>query len=402
MPETQRRRNASVPRSAGLPLQQSGVAIAITVPDVINCANARVRCVEQLVDLAACAVPVAVRPTGFGAGESAALVEFFRVLAAGCTQAGLACSALEVTIDANHAPPDAAFYLARHRFGAGAVNVLVDAAAFTRRQDWLWRTRLDGRRRIACWPLVRSACPLLAAEAAGDVLPGVALQAPQQSAWLCARVRLDQFVAHGGELDRESLRQHLLDIVDAADRMHDGCAWPTPAMRQDAWLNRRLAIRLDGVGDLVRALGLDPGRHATLEMLKDLFASLRNAVVLHSRQLASNLETLPAIAASAPWHAACDEASAVAWQQRWLHAVRLSATRHRNLLAVSPWSVFPADDADFRYADLLPLIEHADCCAIDGLPPLGNWSMNRFIAFHARIRAILHRLCTAYVVAEQH
>ena len=161
-----------MPRSAGLSLQKSGVAIAITVPDVINCANARVRCVEQLVDLAACAVPVAVRPTGFCMGESAALVEFFRVLAVGCAQAGLAGSLLEVTIDANHAPPDAAFYLARHRFRAGAVNVLVDAAAFARWQDWLWRTRLDARRRIACWPLVRSACPLLTAEAAGDVCRG--------------------------------------------------------------------------------------------------------------------------------------------------------------------------------------------------------------------------------------
>jgi hypothetical protein len=383
-------------------LQKGGVAIAITVPDVINCAHARARCVEQLVDLATCGVPVAVRPTGFEPGESAALVEFFRILAAGRAQAGLESAELEVTIDASHAPPDAAYYLARHRFGAGAVNVLADAAAFARWQDWLWRTRLDARRRFACWPLVRSSSPLLAAEPACDVLPGVALQVPVQTAWLCARVQLDRFVRPGGELDPDTLGRELEDIVDAADRMHDEVDWATPAMRQDAWLNRRLAIRLDGIGDLVRALGLDPGRHGTLESLKELFGFLRGGVFRRSRQLAGSGEILPAIAAGAPHGAAADEERAFAWRQRWLHAVRLSATRHRNLLAMSPWSVFPGGDPDFRYADLLPLLEHADCCAIDGQPPLGSWSRNKYVAFHARLRAIQHKLCAGYVVAEQH
>ena len=398
----QRRRHASVPGTAAPTLQKGGAAIAITVPDVINCAHARARCVEQLVDLATCGVPVALRPTGFAPGESAALVEFFRILATGRAQAGLARSDLEVTIDASQAPPDAAFYLARHRFGAGAVNVLTDAATFSRWQDWLWRTRLDPRRRLTCWPLVRSSCPLLAAEPACDVLPGLALQVPAQSAWLCARVRLDHFVRPGGELDSESLVQELKDIVVAADRMHDDSNWSTPAMREDAWLNRRLAIRLDGVGDLVRALALDPGRHGTLESLKELFGFLRGAVLQHSRKLADSSETLPAITAGAPCGAPGDEGGAHAWQQRWLHAVRVSATRHRNLLAMSPWSVFPGGDADFRYADLLPLLEHADCGAIDGQPPLGSWSRNKFLAFHARVRAIQHKLCAGYVVGEQH
>ena len=40
------------------------------------------------------------------------------------------------------------------------------------------------------------------------------------------------------------------------------------------------------------------------------------------------------------------------WRARWLDAVESSAVRHRNILVLSPWSLFPAKQpADYRFAD---------------------------------------------------
>lgn len=401
MPETIRHENAIVPDYCELSLAKGGVAIAVTVPDVINCHGARARCIDQLVDLVAREIPVAVRPTGFAAAESAALLEFCRLLADGLGGAGLDARTLELTVDARCVPPDAALYLARQRLGVGALNVLADAAAFARWQPWLWRTRGDPRRRIGMWTAVHSACPLLGDEAASEVLPGLALQVPAQTAWWVARVSIDRFVGAGREMDRAALMTRLCDVLDRAERLHDTSSWPTPAMQQDAWLNRRVAIRLGGIGDLVVALGLDPRAHATFALLNDLLSSLRTGLVQHSHRLAARAETLPAIAAASPGPAASDETSRAEWQQRWLCAVRRSATRHRNLLAMSPYAVFPRGSADLRYTDLLPLLRHADVCAIDERPPLTRWNAEDFGAFHARVRAIHAALCTDYVVAEQ-
>lgn len=402
MPETTRCEVANVLEFCKLSLQKGGVAIAVTVPDVINCPAARGRCIEQLIDLVARDIPVAVRPTGYTVAESALLLEFCRYVAAGFAGAGLEAAAIEFTVDAREVPPDAALYLARQRLGAGVLNVLVDAPAFARWLPWLWRTRRDPRRRMSLWPAVHSACPLLADEPATDVLPGAALQVPAQSAWWLAELPLDRYVTPERTVDRDALEAELRRVLDAAEQRHDTSNWPTPAMQQDAWLNRRVAIRFSGIGDLVDALGLDPRAHDTLRRLQELLAALRTAVVQHSRQLARGTETLPAIAAASPGHTAGNSPARLEWQQRWLRAVQGSATRHRNLIAMSPYAVFPAREADLRYADLLPIMRYADVCAIDGHPPLTRWNISNFNAFHARVRAIHAALCTGYVVAEQH
>lgn len=401
MPETKRYENASVPEYCELSLAKGGVAIAATVPDVINCRGTQARFVDQVVDLVAREIPVAVRPTGFAAAESASLLEFCRLLSAGLGRAGLDAGRLELTVDARAVPPDAALYLARQRLGAAALNVLADPATFVRWRPWLWRTRSDPRRRVGFWTAVHSACPLLADETATDVLPGAALQVPAQSAWWLADLPVDRFVTAHREIDRTALEVRLGDILERVERMHDTSSWPTPAMREDAWLNRRVAIRFSGIGDLVIALGLDPRAHATLALLHALFSSLRTALVQHSRRLALRSETLPAIMAASPGQTSGDAASHCEWRERWLRAVRRSATRHRNLIAMSPYAMFPRGSADLHYADLLPLMRYADVCALDRQPPLTRWNAADFNAFHARVRAIHAALCTDYVVAEQ-
>jgi hypothetical protein len=397
MPRTQRSGIVSVPEHPGLSPQTGGVAMAISVPDVINCAAARWRCTEQLTDLLNRGVPVAVRPAGIVPGEPVLLQEFCRVLGSGIRAAAADGRKLEFTVDAREVPPNAALYLARHVLGAGILNVVVDTSSFSRWRDWLWRTRLDPHRRIAPWPLVQSACPLLATEAAGDVLPQSGLQVPAQTAWITGGLSLERYATRTRELDSAALDADLDRLLTAADELHDSVAWPTPAMRQDAWLNRRVAIRLDGIGELAAALGLDPRRHETLRRLDGLLARCREVLVGHSRRLATANETLPAITAASP----CRD-RVTAWESRWLEAVRSSATRHRNLLALSPDSLFPGGAADPRYTNLLPLLARADACARSGALLLHGWNLNKFTGFHVHLCAILAGLDTGYVVAEQH
>jgi hypothetical protein len=397
MPRTQRSAIVSAPERLRLSPQTGGVATAISVPDVINCAAARTRCLEQLKDLLNRDVQVALRPTGTVPGESAPLYEFCRLLGSGLRHAAGTGNKLEFTIDAGEVPPNAALYLARHVLGAGVLNVMIDASSFSRWRDWLWRTRLDPHRRIASWPLVQSACSLLATEAAGDVLPQSGLQVPVQSAWVLGRLSLERYATRTREVDVDALDADLDRLLTAADELHDGVSWPTPAMRQDAWLNRRVAIRLEGVGDLAAALGLDPGRHETLRRLDGVLLRCREVLVNRSRGLAAASETLPAITAASP----CRDRG-TAWESRWLEAVRRSATRHRNLLALSPHAFFPGGVADYRYTNLLPLLSRADVCASSAAAPLQGWNINKFTSFHVHLGAIMAGLSTGYVVAEQH
>jgi hypothetical protein len=90
-----------------------------------------------------------------------------------------------------------------------------------------------------------------------------------------------------------------------------------------------------------------------------------------------------------------------AWEQRWLRAVRSSATRHRNLLVLSPWAFFPANNADPAYTNLLPLLSHADACDFRRKPSLSAWNSSEFNAFHSRAHAELRALHGDYVVAER-
>ncbi len=396
MPEPQRVENARVLDYCKLSPQSGGVAIAISVPDVINGTLARSRSVDQLWDLLNRGISVAIRPSGLTTGDAGELGEFCSSLGEGIRGAGIAGAVLEFTIDAAEVAPDAAMFYARRHLGAGTVNILVDREAFTRWRSWFWRTRIDPHRRIAFWPLVQSACPLLATEAAGDVLPASALQVPAQTAWVLATLSLDRYATPTGDVDVDGLEMHLQAVLATAEQAHDSARWPTPGMQQDAWLNRRVAIRLDGIGDLVAALGLEPCSHRTLDRLDRLLAHCRSVVLRHSRELAATSETLPAITACSP-----SRIGGIAWEQCWMQAVRQSATRHRNLIALSPYALFPRTAPDFRYANLLPLLVHADACAIDGSPAFRNWNIDRFTAFHTRLGAILARLCTGYVVAEQ-
>jgi hypothetical protein len=196
------------------------------------------------------------------------------------------------------------------------------------------------------------------------------------------------------------LRERLQRCIEIGDSVHDEADWPTAAMRHDSWSNRRLAICITGIGDLVKRRGADPQSLAALRGLDAVMQLIRETVDDHSRQLAAATEHAPAL--NIVEEHGSGIAGLAAWRTRWQAALQFAATRHRNLLTIPPWSVFPSgESADFRYCDLLPILVYADSCTFPRLPCLQHWNVNEFKHFHQRACAILERRDSVQMIAEQ-
>ena len=263
----------------------------------------------------------------------------------------------------------------------------------------LWELRTEPGVHTAFADRVVPQCPLLSAERGRSVLPPVGLQAPADSAWVGVGVDLARFVRGDGAVDEPALKACIEICVDVGESLHDTLGWPTADMQHDAWLNRRLAITLSGFGDLLRIRGMAPADHASLRYLNQLLLRLRMCAQSRSRAIAMRSEPLPAIALSDPSHALPRGSIREDWRRRWREAVRATLVRHRNLLVISPWSLFPTDArADYRYAELLPLLRHADACAFNRNMSIEHWNFNQFKHFHQRARAVLkNRVATAQI-----
>ena len=202
-------------------------------------------------------------------------------------------------------------------------------------------------------------------------------------------------------IDESLLEEALRARVDAADAVHDTTAWPTPQMRHDAWLNRRLAIMVTGIGDVVLRRGADPRQFSCLRDLGDLFAWIRSIVVARSREIAQRSEPVPALTETDPTRFLSIGNDIDTWNRVWRRAIDSNAVRHRNLLVLSPWSVFPGQADDTAgFLDLLPLLEFADCCSFAGAPPLRDWNINFFRNLHQRAWAVLEQRLVRQSFAE--
>lgn len=358
----------------------------------------------QIADLVSRDLPVALQVADLGARTEApdAFANFCDRLGVYLTAADCEPGRLDLTVSCNNLSPAEAWRCRESLLGPGVLNLLPDAAQFgSARFFWqLWNLRHLPQVRLAFWPVVSSPSPLLSSEPAAALLPGCGLQVPAQSAWVLSRVDVSRFADRHGGLDKPQLGEQLATIVTACEAVHEKTRWPTPQMRQDAWLNRRIAIRLAGLGDYAGQQGLDPGHRATFGRLQDIVDFVRGELRELSRRCADRNETLPAIAASSPCGRLAGVAGKQAWERRWLRAVRQSAIRHRNLLVMSPWSLFPGRYADFRYLDLLPLLAAADACEFQRECSVAHWNVNKFISFHRRAWAVQRRVIADCVVAE--
>jgi hypothetical protein len=265
----------------------------------------------------------------------------------------------------------------------------------------LWELRTEPGVNTAFADRVMPQCPLLSAERGSSIVLPAGLQAPAASAWVSVGVDLTRFLRHDGVVDEPALKRCIETCVDVGDALHDTIVWPTADMQHDAWLNRRIAIIVSGFGELLRRSGMAPSDHASLRYLNQLLLGLRTSAQSRSRVLAMGSEPLPAIALSDPSQALPRGSIREDWRRRWREAVRATLVRHRNLLVISPWSLFPRDArADYRYAELLPLLRHADACAFRRNMSIDHWNFNQFKRFHQRAQAVLKQRVAASQIAE--
>jgi hypothetical protein len=249
---------------------------------------------------------------------------------------------------------------------------------------------------------VSSQCPLLSAEIATNVLPSTGIQVPAGSAWVPIQLDLSRFADARGLIDEPALERALHCCVDIGEALHELMEWPTAMMRYDAWLNRRLAIMISGIGDLAFRRRLDPRQLHCLENLDQLLRWVQQTLHARSRQIARETTFLPALDLTDPGRSLPGGDVRDDWCMRWRRAVDQGAVRHRNLMVVSPWSVFPTSrPADMQYADLLPLVAHGDACAFSRSATLSHWNINEFKSFHQRAWAALQQRDAAALIAER-
>jgi len=265
----------------------------------------------------------------------------------------------------------------------------------------LWQRRAVPGMQTAFSAVAVPQCALLSAEAATAIVAPEGLQAPPRSAWVGMRVHLPRFLRPDGELDQPELERALVTCVDTGDALHDVLCWPSADAQHDAWLNRRLAIVVSGLGDILELTRRAPESHASLRFLGQLLQWLRMTLRSHSQAIARRRDLLPAIALSDPSQSLPPGCVGDEWRRCWQRAAEASRVAHRNLLVMSPWSLFPTHAAaDFRYAELLPLLRHADACTFRRPISISHWNVSEFKHFHKRAMAVLRQRIAASLIAE--
>ena len=379
----------------------AGASLQLSAIDSLASAAAVGRVREQLLDVLTRKLPLALTVGSFGPAREAeaTLDRLFALLGSAIREAGAAASSISIVIDASLLSPQAIWLKRNEALGPGPVYLLVGNLLMRQSQEQFWSQcwglRNSGQVRVAVAEMVSSPCPLLPPEVACGILPPSGLQVPPGTAWVPMQVDLTDFVNGSGDLNAGDLRIKLQRCIEFGELVHDAAIWPTAAMRHDAWLNRRLAISVTGIGDLAKLRGLDPGCFQALTNLGEVMQEVRDVVDLYSRQLASMTEPAPSLGLSSVCHGPD-------WQARWHAALEFAAIRHRNLLAMSPWSLFPSGGgADSRYCDLLPLLQHADVCSFPPPPCLKQWNINEFKHFHRRAWAVLEQKDARQLFAER-
>jgi len=246
--------------------------------------------------------------------------------------------------------------------------------------------------------VVSSPCPLLADEAASAVVVPMQAQVPEDSAWVPLEVDLCNYLDGEGELRLASLDAALHARVEEGEQRHDVGNWSSQAQRHDSWLNRRLAIFVRGFGDVVAKREVDPSSIVALRNVRTIATHILNTLASASRGMAERNGYCPAldvVGAGVMRHGAEMDA-------RWRRAVADNALRHRNLLTLSPWDVFPRHGrADLRYLNLLPVLACANSVSYRRDVDISHWNVNEFRSFYTRVSAILRRSRDISLIAEQ-
>lgn len=349
--------------------------------------------------------PLSLHPVDFPSGLAgmSAWERFCGWLLEASTRRGVSLHGLATCVHSHRLPLEDFHAVTDSAFGRGPRFVLLDglqmqpqaneriAAMSAANWTYLWRARVSSRPVLPVYGgFVRSTCPLLSDEAAVTVLPMSGLLAPAHSAWFPVQLDLAALADARGELDLAVLKRVLRDTLAEADRQISGGRWPGRHRQADARLNRRVALIVTGVGDLVARRGDNPGALACLKSMQVIIETIRDTLRGATADLARRLGEVPALEHACPpgnWFVGSHHQ---AWQARF-DAARLEATvRHRNLLAMSPYAVLPTSCRPTpEFMDMLPLLALADAWTFAGTPRISSWNVKQFRYFHRRARAII-------------
>jgi len=400
--------------SDGVPVSDVTLVVDARSSLASDVASAQLR--QQVFDVLIKGLRLSASVCGLGeeSDAHAAFSGVCKILRAATNDATASPDRVEIVVDAQVLAPQAAWRIRREQLGDGLIHLLPGQATMQagescheRRQHdlfWpqLWQVCTSRNVQTAFAPAVYSPCSLLSAEIATGILPDTAVQVPAGTAWLPMRMDISRFADAGGFLREGAVEHALCSCIDIGDLLHDSVDWPTARMRHDAWLNRRLAIILTGFGDLAQRRKQDPTFFASLKDQCELLSWIQDVLLQKSRAAARRTGNVPALEQTDPSRALPRGQIRNGWRTRWCEALEVAAIRHRNLLVLSPWSVFPANEpADFRYADLLPLLNYADAASFSRPPGLSHWGVSQFKTFHQRAWAVLQQRDVSRQIAER-
>jgi hypothetical protein len=401
-------------RSGGR-ITAGGVALRVPVQTLLQSRMAGEHLLRRVLMLVHEQVPVTLALGDLGAEDESirALEDFCGILRAALAADSLPADEVGISIQSHLVPLQAYLLICTAILGRGPRYVILDSlqmrhhdcdlvqAAADGNWSFLWGCRNVSPNVIPAYAAsVTTRCPLLGDEAATAVLPEAGQQSPAESAWLPMQINLLDFSDGRGRLRWEALQAALETSVEAGDRILDHLHWHLPQQSSDAWQNRRLAISVGGIGDLVVERGADPGDLRCLQWMDGTLARIHALLWNRSRALAQQTEPLPALLSNCPavpWN--CDIKKSD-WDLRWRRAVASSAVRHRNVLVMSPYAVLPQGSAASNdFADLLPALHHADAFSFANPRVDGFRSCAEFANFHRRAWAVMQRRNAASLVA---
>ena len=246
----------------------------------------------------------------------------------------------------------------------------VDAAAWPGDPRRLWNGVTELAHRDPGMALVlqhttRPSCTLAAGERGDAVLPCSLFEARAMTAWLAFEINLAELGFAGRRADLLTMRRLLRAGLRLADNLMDQLDWASPELGQDALVNRRLAVHVTGVGDVIDQLGLDPAAFATARLAARWMKLLRWLVVRESNRLARTRGTYPGFEVR-DLECTLSRSYGRDYARRIL---RQAGLRHRHLLVLSPYDVFPRRaprQPPGAYLHLLPVLGCADTVAMYG------------------------------------
>lgn len=394
-----------------------GTSLRLSVQDMFTDSNFTEKFMQSLSAFVGAGLPVCILAEDFPSDNSP--IESWRR----CCQCirdeflrrRLPTATISCCIHSHRMPLEAYCLIADTLLGFGPRYVFLDSMQMAQHSDsrvtertnsnwvFLWRQRLGARPVIPIYGgLVRSACRLLSDEVAKGVIPSNSLHAPIGTAWVGIGLPLVGFATTNGQLDWNRLEDALAEMMLLADQLFEQATWTDSRQIDDVRENRRLAVHVSGLGELLQRRGQSATVLASLQSLANSVRRIRSALVAHSERLAAKFSMLPALTEAEPLAEWTDLGKRAHWRRQWDIAVQESAVRHRNLLVMSPESVLPeAMAGSASFADLLPLLAIADAWSFESSARTPGWTVAEFRDFHRRARATIQGAQQTSFVADR-